>query len=869
MAQIEMSHIGPTSHELSNRINICDDESSPLNERNKMNRYFVDGIRLVDFVLVYDKSIDGSDDSYIRRKWRQWKQRLGFVKSLNERSKIFKRQNSSPDEIANKRIIFEDNLKSTGLEIEYMELRDDQDGNRVFIKIHVPIKVLKRFCDITKIKMPLKQKLSEDSSQTEDQRKIWYKEWFKLDSEIFPKKYELKTEFNIYKEYLYNIDDPNFFTESIRMNAVAFELERQPFTNDSKTDIGIDCLINDEVYTDAYPLHDGGVYDSGTQRNLLFMHWAQINKFYKYQPLDKIKEYFGEKFAIYFAWLGFYIYMLIPISLLGIVSIIYGIINVNDDTLSNDICYDTLDITMCPKCDSCDYWKLESTCFAAKVTYVFDNYFTIGFAFSMSVWSAFYGKLWKRYSAEITHGWGMTEYDNQIEHLRPQYLTKYKNRKRNFWTDRLPTIVISVVVVTFFIGLVWAIIFGIVIYQMWLLTFDSLFIDYPSRSLLVPCISAVMNLIMIMILDYVFVKVAIKLTENEYQRTQSSFDDSLTLKIYFFQFVNNYSSILYIAILKGKFLGYPSKYNKIFLLRQQECLPGGCLFELIIQLAIIMIGKKIISLIMKVFLPFLYHKIKTCMKRNQPYTENKTSLNQWTEDDKLVDWCPKGLFNEYLDTILNYGFATLFVSVFPLAPLFALICSIIGMRLDAKKFVKYYKRPVPRRARNIGIWFTIMDILGKLSIITNAFTIAFTSNFIPRMIYIFYVSLKENDVGFLEHSLAYFETSDIYIDSLPQNSKFPNVTVCRYPEYRNPPDHVNKYKRPIIYWQILVARLLFIVVFMIAVGLVMAIIHWIFSNTTHKLKIKIKEESQRVNETIERLVSANEQPMSSMSTQTD
>lgn len=45
---------------------------------------------------------------------------------------------------------------------------------------------------------------------------------------------------------------------------------------------------------------------------------------------------------------------------------------------------------MCPKCDSCDYWKLEDTCMEAKVTYVFDNYFTIGFAFLMSIWSERY-----------------------------------------------------------------------------------------------------------------------------------------------------------------------------------------------------------------------------------------------------------------------------------------------------------------------------------------------------------------------------------------------------------------------------------------------------------------------------------------------
>lgn len=63
---------------------------------------------------------------------------------------------------------------------------------------------------------------------------------------------------------------------------------------------------------------------------------------------------------------------------------------------------------------------------------------------------------------------------------------------------------------------------------------------------------------------------AVKLTEMELPRTQTEFDDSLTLKIYLFQFVNYYTSIFYIAFLKGKFVGYPAKYNLIFGWRQEE-----------------------------------------------------------------------------------------------------------------------------------------------------------------------------------------------------------------------------------------------------------------------------------------------------------
>lgn len=40
------------------------------------------------------------------------------------------------------------------------------------------------------------------------------------------------------------------------------------------------------------------------QRQVLYFYWARWSKWYKYQPLDHIREYFGEKIALYFAWLG-------------------------------------------------------------------------------------------------------------------------------------------------------------------------------------------------------------------------------------------------------------------------------------------------------------------------------------------------------------------------------------------------------------------------------------------------------------------------------------------------------------------------------------------------------------------------------------
>ena len=67
-------------------------------------------------------------------------------------------------------------------------------------------------------------------------------------------------------------------------------------------------------------------------------------------------------------------------------------------------------------------------------------------------------------------------------------------------------------------------------------------------------------MVLIMVFNYIYELIAIFLTEKELHRTQTGYDDALTLKIYLFQFVNYYASIFYIAFFKGQFVGTPNKY---------------------------------------------------------------------------------------------------------------------------------------------------------------------------------------------------------------------------------------------------------------------------------------------------------------------
>lgn len=102
-------------------------------------------------------------------------------------------------------------------------------------------------------------------------------------------------------------------------------------------------------------------------------------------------------------------------------------------------------------------------------------------------------------------------------------------------------------------------------------------------------------------------------------------------------------------------------------------------------------------------------------------------------------------------------------------------------------------------------------VTNKFFPLFQGFIIAFTSNFIPRLVYLITVSKNYTLDGFLENSLSEFRVSDWPPEMRPNVSE--PVEICRYTDYRNSPTSENKYEHSSMYWHVLAARLAFVVVF--------------------------------------------------------
>ncbi|XP_066253973.1 anoctamin-5 isoform X2 [Euwallacea similis] len=835
------NHIHPSQNHNPSLNRCCESDTKKC---PRPTIFFNDGKRSIDFVLVWDSS---SEDAC----------------SLSAQEM---------------RRIFEKNLIQEGLELEYEPV---ENHKLYFIKIHAPREVLRRYSEILKLRMPMKEipALRQVSRRTnfllEEVNDRWkkIKEWIFVDKEKIPEKAEQRFTaiYSRDREYLFDTESSCFFTPAIHSRIIQFILDRKRFSDNFKNDFafGIERLIDENVYEAAYSLHDGDLTAEGTVRNLLYTEWASLKKWYRYQPLDCVKEYFGVKIALYFAWLGYYTHILIAPAIVGLACFIYSLSTMYQNKPSNDICHLNLEHKMCPLCDVwCDYWNLNETCVHSRITYLFDNSTTVFYAVFMSLWATTFLEMWKRYSAEITHRWDLTGFDVQEEHPRPQYLARLAHVKRKsvnvitntmephvpFWKIKVPMTIFSFSCVLLLVCMAFATVLAVVLYRMSILIALKVYsdkMDNSSAILFTTVTAASINLVAIVIFNQIYTCVAQYLTEFELLRTQTEFDDSLTLKIYLLQFVNYYASIFYIAFFKGKFIGSPKGYNRILGYRQEECGPGGCLLELCIQLAVIMVGKQAMNTVLEMMFPLFFKwlntlKVKTGISKEQ--LSCKGSRPQWEKDFKLVEWGPRSLFPEYLEMVLQYGFVTIFVAAFPLAPFFALLNNILEMRLDAKKLLTMYRRPVSQRVRDIGVWYRILDSVGKLSVVTNGFIIAFTSDFIPRLVYRISLSQEGSLEGYLNNSLSYFNTSDFEDHSKLRNGSVEQL--CRYPDYRNPPWNSDKYEPTSLYWHILAARLIFVVVFENLVVLVMIIVKWGIPDMPGELRDRIRREAFITNEII-------------------
>jgi len=156
--------------------------------------------------------------------------------------------------------------------------------------------------------------------------------------------------------------------------------------------------------------------------------------------------------------------------------------------------------------------------------------------------------------------------------------------------------------------------------------------------------------------------------------------------------------------------------------------------ELQSQLAILMLTRLVLGVVKDFVVPWLTPRIVGCWRRyrnKDPVARARLEAidaakraSHFEREAALSAYAP---FEDYLEVMLQFGFVTLFVVAFPLAPVIALVGVFLNIYLDRTKMMKMTRRPPPDGAQDIGAWLLVFEFMAYASAVSNLTIVVFTN----------------------------------------------------------------------------------------------------------------------------------------------
>ncbi|KAJ7344284.1 hypothetical protein JRQ81_000234 [Phrynocephalus forsythii] len=295
------------------------------------------------------------------------------------------------------------------------------------------------------------------------------------------------------------LDEQTGVPISTRIRIVSFILRNTeiPGTKEKLQD-----LVRKKVFEAAFPLHEREHLGK-----CLKLHWARWRDILYPQPIEKIRAYFGEKIALYFAWLGWYTRILFIASVPGIILTVYGFLNFSSSQVSQEICAANTTI-MCPLCDQkCPFWPLSDTCTYAKFTHSFDNEGTVIFAIFMAVWATVFLELWKRHRAEVVNCWKLYWWDEEEEELAVELIDnpeRVTQQYQHSYFRSIAVLILALLLICILIGIAHMLVIYRVVMTVIFTQSDSEFLQERASTMAVMT-GAVLHYLTIIIMTKVIV----------------------------------------------------------------------------------------------------------------------------------------------------------------------------------------------------------------------------------------------------------------------------------------------------------------------------------------------------------------------------
>lgn len=415
--------------------------------------------------------------------------------------------------------------------------------------------------------------------------------------------------------------------------------------------------------------------------------WFQSNWIlsvpWKDAPIDEIRNYFGEEIAFYFAWLSHFTMWLVAPGILG-VCVAFFLASRRIEEMNRSIVGPIFGVLL----------MIYMTC---------------------------YLEFWKRRSATLAFKWGVIDFDKR-EPERPEY--EAKETDFNIFTqetfhyypkeERLKKQLIGLPAVLLTIAIACTV---MVIILMWkfvqgLLGPDQQSDPFGQWKIVVPSLC---NTVAILVFSKIHRILATFLNDWENYQTQSEYESQLIRKVFFFEFVNNFT---------GQYFVWP----KLLCTLRNFCFLGllytafvlGNMYQLYFAILIQMCVMQFVGNVQAIVMPLISNFI---FKRKQDLQNLKLAWSDVLAGNDRYD-----NFGDFNEIVIQFGYVMFFSAAFPAAALLSWFNNVIEIRLDAHSILTNEPRPTAERKGGIGIWFEIIELMSFIAIVVNALIFALTSD---------------------------------------------------------------------------------------------------------------------------------------------
>ncbi|GAB1294848.1 Anoctamin-10 [Apodemus speciosus] len=413
-------------------------------------------------------------------------------------------------------------------------------------------------------------------------------------------------------------------------------------------------LLTSGIVTQVFPLHDPEALKK--LEDTWYTRFAL-----KYQPIDSIRGYFGETIALYFGFLEYFTFALIPMAVIGLPYYLF-------------------------------VWE------------DYDKY--VIFASFNLIWSTVILEVWKRGCANMTYRWGTLVMKRQFEEPRPGFhgvlgINSVTGREEPLYSSYKRQLRIYLVSLPFVCLCLYFSLYVMMIYfdmEEWALSLhENSGSEWTSFLLYVP---SIVYAVVIEIMNRLYRYAAEFLTSWEEPQIgiclpEPSCPESAGACA--FNFLNCFASLFYIAFV----------LKDMKLLRQ--------------SLATLLITSQILNQVVESLLPYWLQR-KYCASVKRKVRALKSDVDTTLYEQVLLEkemGTYLGTFDDYLELFLQFGYVSLFSCVYPLAAAFAVLNNFTEVNSDALKMCRVFKRPFSEPSASIGVWQLAFETMSVISVVTN------------------------------------------------------------------------------------------------------------------------------------------------------